>query len=1804
MSPTRSFTQPSVDGGGGYDDVVLQARLNKPRERMGLAMARDYALYCRDLYARGGIEVLIAELNGLKDYEQKFGTSKEDWLENEEVRREGWNVVEASDPIPFVVEETPHPDDDPAYWVPHQDFEELDEPTSDRAAITYEGATPAYDVFDDGVAADFGGGSEDEVGGMDLALDADGAAGVTGEDVAASLRQPFSPPLDANLRSNFSASPILPGSPVIPPPPQTSDLAESDCLLSHWLPSVPPHLQGFAHLDLDSAGDFQLPTPPSQLEDFAASLEYNFAPLPRPALAGALPEIERPADLGIGPSDPRPASTPLPDELPPRSAGKRASASERKRKKLDNDSRKKIFKRQTIDWQDVDLKYLRLPCSRTDQPGRVVKKRVKVVRNSSSYKPKEIRVPRPFDPYSEECLLQHFNHAPKKRAIFTLSNYRLVNEGDEAPGLLALSEFARTDRSLVLVGDATPVGLDDAAARLVRLNVVLDRGKLPFHAAGPVLTTALGSYILAKPALAYEASIQDYRRLLNVFTFARSCRFRGGYAAEDREILEFGEKVRDKIRATQQENGSRMWQESLPEYWRLPIDDLAVRNDQEVRLLFSCLPNIPFFSPIVAKLVYPFLPKNCFRTSDHDKVKKAAEDEQRRTKSLLKRYRRIVAADETSTRVATFKASEPLGSAYHPEHSRRKTRMVDVYGKVQSGAQTHSIGDLVLVRPGKSTPRRQTPHVPEADDEGSDWEDESDNEEERVQDQSRQSDTELWLGRVEYFFHDPAEREDQLQAHITWFACPWTVPSLRSEGSPRRIFQLDDCTSIGCSAILSKVDHVVLRPGDAVPKTGFYSNLRYSVDDGSFSDPPASDISSIITCARNGVRPCQSCESTLVYAERTDGGDAYVPIPSKQKDILFTLAGICYHPNDFILVHPCIDEGRRSSNLPLRLARLIDFQPEEDEAIEQLSKVRVEWIVRAVECGIYGIAGRKKGDYKRDSFWSEREIIPTGREHVIATTRIEGHFDLVHFEPEDVENALEAVHLLENPASPSLFWVRRRVDEPTDEDIDCVEDGIFDINDKQCVALSSRSLEFSACSICRRTRQEEEQKREKVDDAVNAAKLAGTSFLELEATALYAGGGFLDLGLARGCPAIETSRAVEHHRPAAEFMLHNHRETQRIEVETVSDNIEQAFHEYATGIPPHRPLFLSGGSPCQGFSSVNRYKKAEDLRCLEPFTFLSAVSVHRPLAGLFENVSAFHEHALPIKGAKRGSFFRLFIAVLVELGYQMRWNIDDAAAQGVPQHRRRLIVTFALSGFPLPAAPRLSYAVPNGIGRRQFDHALLEDGSASFLPDPSLNAALHYHVPFVDITSDLPDFGFEQCFTDKGYREQEIGCAWGFDGEDEDAKPDDVASTTVKEVGGYKSGPLGTAARRLRLNTIWTPRGPEIVHSSLSHHVCRSVREKVAMRLVNIGVKGENGQHGNYRDLDSTSNFFPTMPDWVQRHAEKARNSTKGTNKAELWWSRLRNDSLLAPLRTKLNIDGSSHGPRLHPTQSRFISVRECIRAMAPDCIEWKFDEDAPDESCDELIKAIGNAVPVALAEAYGRAFYDAIFSLLLAAIECGQDLKENIFEAAWRRLNPHHEKRQEQASAEAAKAFLERERRLKRNREDRTLFAEKVQPETSDDEVEASEGEDGASRACSPRRFAPIAGSSELHRTQRITRTTTAAALDPSGSASPAACSRAGSSPIASLSRSLKRKSTRSTSVESDGSTAKGRISETTAQKKGKGKGKAVAGRVTREVEVLYIDCSDKEGIAGEERFDAGHEDQPMPDAASPKEIEVIVVD
>jgi len=107
---------------------------------------------------------------------------------------------------------------------------------------------------------------------------------------------------------------------------------------------------------------------------------------------------------------------------------------------------------------------------------------------------------------------------------------------------------------------------------------------------------------------------------------------------------------------------------------------------------------------------------------------------------------------------------------------------------------------------------------------------------------------------------------------------------------------------------------------------------------------------------------------------------------------------------------------------------------------------------------------------------------------------------------------------------------------------------------------------------------------------------------------------------------------------------------------------------------------LLAGPPCQPFSVTGLKGGASDRRNGLP-TFLTAVEQTTPALAVLENV--------PALKTEHQQYFRILVQRLERMGYNVDWEIINAADFGVPQNRRRLFVVAHHGGFVFPAPTHL-----------------------------------------------------------------------------------------------------------------------------------------------------------------------------------------------------------------------------------------------------------------------------------------------------------------------------------------------------------------------------------------------------------------------------------------------------------------------------------------------------------------------------------
>jgi DNA (cytosine-5)-methyltransferase 1 len=182
-------------------------------------------------------------------------------------------------------------------------------------------------------------------------------------------------------------------------------------------------------------------------------------------------------------------------------------------------------------------------------------------------------------------------------------------------------------------------------------------------------------------------------------------------------------------------------------------------------------------------------------------------------------------------------------------------------------------------------------------------------------------------------------------------------------------------------------------------------------------------------------------------------------------------------------------------------------------------------------------------------------------------------------------------------------------------------------------------------------------------------------------------------------------------------------------------------------IPEQLPDFdlLIGGFPCQSFSIAGKRGGLEDIRGTLFFEIARILRTKRPKTFILENVRGLFSAGITdeegnlIKGTS-GFVFKIIIATLRDLGYDIEWQCINSKDHGVPQNRERVFIIGHLAGsgtrkiFPFPNSDQKiiqegnerivsgTISTKNQSGQVQFD------GSTTLIIPKELNPKLSYPI--------------------------------------------------------------------------------------------------------------------------------------------------------------------------------------------------------------------------------------------------------------------------------------------------------------------------------------------------------------------------------------------------------------------------------------------------------------------------------------------
>lgn len=443
------------------------------------------------------------------------------------------------------------------------------------------------------------------------------------------------------------------------------------------------------------------------------------------------------------------------------------------------------------------------------------------------------------------------------------------------------------------------------------------------------------------------------------------------------------------------------------------------------------------------------------------------------------------------------------------------------------------------------------------------------------------------------------------------------------------------------------------------------------------------------------------------------------------------------------------------------------------------------------------------------------------------------------------------------------------------------------------------------------------ESEESVKEQISVKPLPSLSSLDI-----FAGCGGLSEGLHQSGVAL-TKWAIEYEHPAAEAFKLNHPEAEVFcencnvilrcimekggdledcmstpEAEQLSLKLSE---EQKRKLPiPGEVDLIVGGPPCQGFSGMNRFNQRtwSKVQCEMILSFLSFADYFRPRFFLLENVRNFVSF-------NKGQTFRLTLASLLEMGYQVCFGVLQAGNYGVSQSRKRAFIWAASPEESLPEWPEPRHVFASS----QLDIVLPGGLQYAAVRNAAAGAPLR-SITVRDTIAELPPVG-------NGADKTEIT---------------------------YGNPPQSWFQKLIR--------GQE---NHLYDHISKEMNELNYIRCQRIPKR----PGADWRDLPeekvklSTGQLVDLIP-WCLPNTADRHNQWKGLF-GRLDWEGNFPTSVTDPQPM------GKVGMCFHPEQDRIVTVRECARSQGfPD--SYKFFG-----SIQSKHRQIGNAVPPPLARALGE---------------------------------------------------------------------------------------------------------------------------------------------------------------------------------------------------------------------------------------------
>lgn len=238
----------------------------------------------------------------------------------------------------------------------------------------------------------------------------------------------------------------------------------------------------------------------------------------------------------------------------------------------------------------------------------------------------------------------------------------------------------------------------------------------------------------------------------------------------------------------------------------------------------------------------------------------------------------------------------------------------------------------------------------------------------------------------------------------------------------------------------------------------------------------------------------------------------------------------------------------------------------------------------------------------------------------------------------------------------------------------------------------------------------------------------------MEGLDIFCGGGNLGRGLEEG-GAVKFKYAVDYFKEAIHTYRANLTDPDKTDLfyGSVNDYLSQAMRGDAAVAQLGDVQVISAGSPCQGFSTANQWKKNDQalLNISMVASVVAFVDFYRPKYALLENVTGMAKCSARDRD---DNVFAQVLGALVGMGYQARSFILDAWSFGSPQSRTRLFISIAAPGLVPLSNPPQTHCHPKNVVSR----SLGKSANGLTFADRYWDVTPFSYVTIGEATKDLP----------------------------------------------------------------------------------------------------------------------------------------------------------------------------------------------------------------------------------------------------------------------------------------------------------------------------------------------------------------------------------------------------------------------------------------------------------------------------------